>query len=325
MKKLLLFLILVGFFIWTLFPREPGVEISKEFLIEKGDSIWEIASNLEKEDLVKNRFSFILYLFLKGRIRDVKAGYYLLPPSLSVFEITKKLIEGETIKEKITIIEGWSKKDIASYIEEKNVCSEAEFLKTIKLENWKEDYDFFKEDIVTEDIEGYLFPDTYFVEKKVSCEQLVSQMLENFDEKLDFEMKREIFAQKKKIFEIVTMGSLIEKEVKTLEEKKLVSGILWKRLENDIPLQIDATISFITGKKTTKVSKEETEIDSPYNTYKYKNLPKGPICNPGLESIKAAIYPQDSEYWYYLSTPSGETIFSKTLKEHNIAKAKFLK
>ena len=325
MKKLLLLLILIGFFIWTLFPREPGVKISKEFLIEKGDGIWEIASNLEKEDLLKNRFSFIFYLFLKGRIRDVKTGHYLLSPSLSVFEITKKLIGGETIKEKITIIEGWSKKDIASYLEEKNVCSETEFSKATKLENWKEDHDFFKESIVTEDIEGYLFPDTYFVEKGTSCEQVVRQMLENFDEKLDFEMKREIFAQKKKIFEIVTMASLIEKEVKTFEEKKLVSGILWKRLENNIPLQVDATIIFITGKKTTKVSKGETEIDSPYNTYKYKNLPKGPICSPGLESIKAAIYPEDSEYWYYLSTPSGETIFSKTLKDHNIAKAKFLK
>ena len=105
----------------------------------------------------------------------------------------------------------------------------------------------------------------------------------------------------------------------------MVSGILWKRLENGIPLQVDATISYITGKKTTEISKEETEIDSPYNTYKYKGLPLGPICNPGLESILASIYPEDSEYLYYLSTPTGETIFSKTLQEHNLAKAKYLK
>jgi len=105
----------------------------------------------------------------------------------------------------------------------------------------------------------------------------------------------------------------------------LVSGILWKRLENNMPLQVDATISYITGKKTTKISKEETQIDSPYNTYKYLGLPLGPICNPGLESIKAALYPEISQYWYYLSTPEGETIFSKTLEEHNVAKAKYLK
>jgi len=105
----------------------------------------------------------------------------------------------------------------------------------------------------------------------------------------------------------------------------VVSGILWKRLKNNIPLQVDATISYITGKKTTEISIEETKIDSLYNTYKYKGLPLGPVCNPGLESIKAAIYPKNSEYWYYLSTPEGETIFSKTLEEHNIAKAKYLK
>jgi len=118
---------------------------------------------------------------------------------------------------------------------------------------------------------------------------------------------------------------LLEKEVKDFEEKKIVAGILWKRMENKIGLQVDATITYITGKKSVKVSKQETEIDSLYNTYKYRGLPLGPISNPGLESIEAAIYPQNSDYWYYLSTPEGETIFSKTLEEHNIAKAKYLK
>jgi len=104
----------------------------------------------------------------------------------------------------------------------------------------------------------------------------------------------------------------------------LVAGILWKRLENKMPLQVDATITYITGKKTTKISIEETQIDHPYNTYKYLGLPPGPICNPGLESILAALYPKKSDYWYYLSAPDGKTIFSKTLQEHNIAKAKYL-
>jgi len=120
------------------------------------------------------------------------------------------------------------------------------------------------------------------------------------------------------------MASLIEKEVKTKEDKEVVSGILWKRLKNNIPLQVDATITYLTGKKTTKIPLEDLQIDSLYNTYKYKGLPLGPICNPGLDSIKTAIYPKNSEYWYYLSTPEGATIFSKNLEEHNIAKAKYL-
>ena len=150
-------------------------------------------------------------------------------------------------------------------------------------------------------------------------------MLENFDLKLTLELRQEIASQEKTIFEIVTMASLLEKEVRTLDDRKLVAGILWKRLENKVPLQVDATVAYITGKKTTKVSKEDTEIDSAYNTYKYLGLPLGPICNPGIESIVASLYPQDSNYWYYLSTPEGETIFSRTLQEHNIAKAKYLK
>ena len=137
---------------------------------------------------------------------------------------------------------------------------------------------------------------------------------------------------------------MIEKEVITIEDKKIVSGILWKRLKNKMPLQVDATIvyiraereykvlpsearhgSYLAEEKTTKVSIEDLKIDSPYNTYKYKGLPIGSICNPGLDSILAAVYPEDSNYWYYLSTLEKETIFSKTLKEHRVAKAKYLK
>jgi len=118
---------------------------------------------------------------------------------------------------------------------------------------------------------------------------------------------------------------MLEKEVKDFEAKKLVSGILWKRFKNGIPLQVDATITYITGKKTTQISLEDLQIDSPYNAYKYRGLPLGPICNPGLESILAAIYPKESEYWYYLSTPEETTIFSKTLQEHNLAKVKYLR
>ena len=180
-------------------------------------------------------------------------------------------------------------------------------------------------------LEGYLFPDTYYFRKeeggdgKEGIKNFVKLMLTNFDKKLTPALRTEIERQKKSIFEIVTTSSLIEKEVRTFDDKKIVSGILRKRLKTGIPLQIDATIVFITGKKTTEISIEETKIDSPYNTYKYKGLPLGPIANPGIESIIAALYPESSEYWYYLSAPDGKTIFSRTLEEHNIAKFKYLK
>jgi len=194
-----------------------------------------------------------------------------------------------------------------------------------KPKDFSEEFDFLRDKPKNVSLEGYLFPDTYEINTGAQIEEIVKTMLSNFDKKLTSNLRKEIKKQEKTIFEIITMASLLEKEVKSKEEKEIVSGILWKRLKNRIPLQVDATIIYITGKKTTKVSKDDTEIDSPYNTYKYLGLPKGPICNPGLESILATVYPKNSDFWYYLSTSDGETIFSKTLEEHNIAKAKYLK
>ena len=121
------------------------------------------------------------------------------------------------------------------------------------------------------------------------------------------------------------MASLIEKEVISDNDRALVSGILWKRIDNGIPLQVDATVTYIIGKKTTKISIEETKIDSPYNTYAYKGLPIGPIANPGLSAIHAALYPKSSSYLYYLSASDGTTIYSRTFEEHNKAKVKYLR
>ena len=122
------------------------------------------------------------------------------------------------------------------------------------------------------------------------------------------------------------MASLLEKEVKTLSDKKIVSGILWKRLNADMPLQLDSTVNFATGKSDASCSLKDTQINSPYNTYKCYGLPKGPISNPGIDSILAAIYPKSTDYWYYLSASgTGQTIFSKTLDEQNSAKVKYLR
>jgi len=243
------------------------------------------------------------------------------------------------MKKEITLIEGWNLRDIGWYFEGKGMFMAEELFELVGFplidysettdlpepKDFSLDYYFLEDKPENVNLEGYLFPDTHQVGIGESIEEIVRRLLDNFDRKLVPDLREEIQNQNKTIFEIITMASLLEKEVRTLEEKKLVSGILWKRLENNMPLQVDATITYITGKKTTKISKEDTEIDSPYNTYKYLGLPLGPISNPGLESILAALYPEESEYWYYLSLPSGETIFSKTLEEHNLAKAQYLK
>jgi len=344
MKKfLILFLLIAGFLLFSWWIIYWGIYLPKSTTleesiinIEKGQGSKEIAFNLKNEGLIRSEILFRLYVLTTGQAGKLQAGTYLFTTLMNVPQIVEKLVKGEVIKEKITIIEGWNLRDIAQYLEKKGFSQEEFFELTKK--DFSAEYDFLKDYNPPATLppsagpspkyiglEGYLFPDTYEINKGDNIEEIVKKMLNNFGRKLTSKLREEIKNQGKPIFEIINMASLIEKEVQTSEDKKLVSGILWKRLKNNIPLQVDATISYITGKKTTKISFEETKIDSPYNTYKYKGLPLGPICNPGLESIEAALYPKNSDYWYYLSTQDGETIFSKTFKEHNLAKEKYLK
>jgi UPF0755 protein len=284
------------FFYWGIFlPKSHSFE-EKIFFVKKGEGLFEISKNLEKEGLIKNRIFFLVYIIFQRKEKSLISGAYSLSPSMNVKEIAKIITSGKIKTVKITIPEGYTIKDIEEKL-------------NIKIEN--------------KALEGYLFPDTYYLPFGFLAEDLIKVMRENFENKIA-PYKKDIEARGKTIHQILTLASLLEKEVKTKEDKELVAGILWKRLKFGMPLQVDATITYLTGKKTTKIGKEDLEIDSPYNTYKYKGLPPGPICNPGLESILAAIYPKDSDYWYYLSTPEGKTIFSKTLKEHNVAKAQYL-
>ncbi|KPJ71587.1 hypothetical protein AMJ50_01730 [Parcubacteria bacterium DG_74_3] len=331
----LLFLVWYGIYL----PKSFSSREEMAFLVKRGDNLFQIAERLEELGLIKNRFFFTFYVILKGEQRKLQAGEYFFSPGMSISEISQKIISGDVIKEKITIIEGWNLRDVAWYFENLGMFQAEELFELIGFplidysvteelptpKDFSDEFGFLEDKPKNVNLEGYLFPDTYQINRGETLETIVKKMLDNFDKKLTADLREEIKIQEKSIFEIITMASLLEKEVKTPEEKKLVSGILWKRLANNIPLQVDATLNYITGEKTIKVSKEDTEIDSPYNTYKYKGLPLGPICNPGLESILAAIYPEDSFYWFYLSIPGGETIFSKNYEEHNLAKAKYLK
>ncbi len=331
---LLVFYLLLGFY----FPKNKEVNISEIIEIKRGESVTEIAEKLKKEDLIRNKPLFYFYIFLTEDYKKIKAGKYLISPSESISQIVKKFISGETAKKKITIIEGWNLRDIGWYLENNKIAQAEELFELVGFPaiNYSEvidlpqpkdfsgEFEFLKNKPQNVGFEGYLFPDTYEISFEGEMQDVINKALKNFEKKVIQGLKEDILKQEKSLFEIITMASLLEKEVKTFEEKKIVSGILWKRLNSGVPLQVDATITYITEKRTTKIPKSDTEIDSYFNTYKYPGLPLGPICNPGLESIKAALYPESSVFWYYLTTPSGETKFSQTLKEHNEKKYKFL-
>ena len=314
------------FIFWELFiPYSLSATPPQNYMVQKGLGDEEIAADLQKQGIIKNSLFFRLYVFVTGQDKKLQAGNYELSSSMSVYDIVKKFVSGDVIKNYITIIEGWDQKDIAQYFESKSLYAEQDFL-AATTKDFSDVFGFLKDKPKKLSLEGYLFPDTYEVSLAAEPEDMVKNMLANFDKKLTSDIENEITRQNRSIFQVITMASILEKEVQTVEDKKIVAGILWKRIKNGMPLQVDASINYITGKHAAGASIKDTKIDSLYNTYKYAGLPLGPISNPGMDSILAAIYPVDSPYWYYLSADNtGKTIFSKTLEEHNSAKAKYLK
>jgi UPF0755 protein len=291
------------------------------FAVQKGWSDDQIASALKKLGIIRSSYFFRFYAILSLKHSSLQAGEYNLSPKMSVYQIAGKMAQGDIIRDTAVILEGWDITDIGKYLESKGICTQDYFISLTK-KDYSAEFSFLKDKPKSLSLEGYLFPDTYEIGKGETCDGILSSMLENFEKKLTPALVAETENQGKSIFDIVTMASLIEKEVRIIADKKIVSGILWKRIAIGMPLQLDSTVNYVTGKSDASVLIKDTKINSPYNTYKYYGLPKGPISNPGIESITAAIYPTKTKYLYYLS--DGKTIFSETLEQHNAAKAKYL-
>ena len=270
--------------------------------IEKGWGSIQVAEKLKDEQIIKSKWFFVFYVWIRGYNGHLQAGEYLLNPKMSIFEIAKIIANGETNPNwvKVTIPEGWTNKQIEERLRENNIINQEEKL--------------------PEDLQGYLFPDTYYFYKNSSIEEVVKKMQDNFDQKI-----KSLVLEGPKIYNILIMASILEKEVIIEEDRAIVSGIFWKRIENNYPLESCATIAYILGVDKWRYSYEDTRIDSPYNTYINLGLPPTPINNPGLSAIKAALYPKQTDYNFFLTAPDGTTIFSKTLEEHNLNKAKYLK
>jgi len=213
----------------------------------------------------------------------------------------------------IRIPEGWTNDGIAAYLEKTGGWPAAEFLKAAAGK------------------EGYLFPDTYRVYASSTPAEIADKMLANFEVKVTPEMRAEIKRQGKTLEDIIIMASLIEKEAPvdySLDEDRdarIVSGIFWNRMKIGQGLQSDATLSYILKDNKDQHSGGELEVDSPYNTYKYRGLPPGPIANPGLLAIKAAVSPLATSYYYFLTTPDKKIFYAKTYEEHLQNKYKYLK
>ncbi len=266
------------------------------FMINKGSSISLIGNNLEKAGLIKNSLVFRFYVQLTGVQNKIQAGEFDLSKNLTLDQIIEKLKKGPT-EILITIPEGLRREEVAERYKVALKKDESFVNEFLQLTNGKE---------------GYLYPESYLFPKDASVSQIVNRMLKTFDSKV-----------KDVTFEQLIMASLLERETFSDSEKSIVAGILYKRIENDWPLQVDATLQYIKG-NWKPVYSQDKELVSPFNTYKNLGLPPSPICNPSLSSIEAAINPENSEYWYYIHDNDANIHFAKTLEEHNLNINKYL-
>lgn len=296
----------------------------KTFEIEKGEGVNDIVNNLVVQGMLSRPFWFKMYVAVIGKRAKFVDGKFNLRTDMSVKEIVNSLLTQNSGKEiDITFIEGWTVEEMDTYLTKDGLIQFGDLIDYSKEFNAK-DYFFLIDKPPSASLEGYLFPDTYRVYRKATIEDIVKKMLDNFEQKLTSEMRQEIKKQKKTIFETLTLASIVEKEMFGYEDRQIVAGIFLKRLAAGMPLQSDATINYITKKGIARPSLGDLKIESLYNTYKYPGLMPGPIGNPGIEAIRAAIYPKLSPYWYFLTNADGKIIYSKTHEEHVINKKKYL-
>lgn len=281
------------------------------YSIEEKDTLSGIAIKAKRENLIRSPFFFKILAVLFSGSKGLISGDYVLNKKEDLFEIVKRFTNADyrLPAVKITVPEGFSIYEIGELLSKKDDLrnfNKQEFLATAK------------------DKEGYLYPDTYYFLPIVKAKQIIETMEENFAKKLA-PIQNDIKKFGKPFKEILTMASILEEEVRTEEDRKIVAGILWKRIKIGMPLQVDAVFPYTTQRKNKNTTRDDLKINSPYNTYLNKGLPPGPISNPSIDAIVAAINPKETKYLYYISDRKGIIHFAKTLDEHNNNVVRYLK
>lgn len=294
---------------WATAPVDPKIKETKIFVIPPKTGVRQIAQKLKRESLIRDQIVFFLLVKVKGLEKNIQAGDYRLSPSMDPATLLTTLTHG-TLDVWVTIPEGWRSEEIAQKLFQTLGIPQEGFLKVSQ--------------------EGYMFPDTYLIPKEASAGAVAKMMLSNFqrrwEEGIGLKDQREI----------VTLASIVEREVKEEKDRPIVSGILLKRLKNGMSLDVDATVQYAVANLKCQISEgkcdwwpkkltsQDLKINSPYNTYLNPGLPPTPIANPGLSSLQAAAFPKETDYWYYLSDKTGKIHYARTLEEHNQNIEKYL-
>ena len=288
--------------------KNQGVEI---FTVHKGEGLNSIVKNLSNQNIIRNKIVFYLIVKRLGIEKNMQAGDFRLSKNMNAEEIAQNLTHG-TADVWVTIIEGLRKEEIAQILTENFKIPTIPFIEQAR--------------------EGYLFPDTYLIPKDATIEKIISIFTANFEKKYTPELQAKVKSLGMTVREGLILASLVEKEAKFPEDKNKVAGIIYKRFKDDWMIQIDATIQYaLRYQKKEKtwwkkdLTVDDINVDSTYNTYKYKGLPPAPICNPGLESLQAVANADvNTKYWYYISDKKGNMHYAMTLDEHNENIRKYL-
>ena len=288
---------------------------SKAFLpdtyieIPKGHTLSETSILLKERSIIRSETIFLFVVQRAGKEKGIQSGTYFFKEPASVFEVARRVMKAEYGIEqlKITLPEGITNKEMGDIL-----TSKLPALDLLSFES------------LTREKEGYLFPDTYFFYTNATSGPVVMALEENFKKQTE-SIKREALDAGKDWKHIVIIASLLEEEAATQKDRELVAGIIEKRLEKKMPLQIDATLGYVTGRGSLELTVTDLRSESPYNTYTHRGLPPTPISNPGVDALKAALYPVSSPYLYYLSDKEGVIHYAKTFEEHKLNKTKYLR
>ena len=327
MKKLLILsgvtiAVLAAFFwfapaAWFSLPL-PGAE-RVHLVVPSGANAEQVVDLLVEKKLVDSKFKYLLYARLNGAATQPKAGEYDLSVGTSYAQLARLLARGPTRQElTIRIIEGWTISEVEETLKKLGVdVRPSDFL----AERFEQEFEFLRGLPKGATLEGYLFPDTYRVWEDELPDGLLRRQLQEFQLKTaGFEVAAK--QQQRSFHDVVILASMIEKEARHDEDRAIIAGIFMNRLKVGMALQSDATLNYVIQSGRMRLTTEELKNESPYNTYKYRGLPPGPICNPGQASLEAALHPAATDYWYFLTDAEGKTYFGRTLEEHSLNRAK---
>ena len=288
--------------------------------VPEGATGKDVAGLLYEKGLIKSPTAFSYYLRQHELSNGIKAGRFVFQENFDLPKIVGILVSGKSSEFAVTLLEGWTAKQIGEELETEDITTLTDF--TTCLKDCKFDFNFLPAGY----LEGYLYPDTYFVNPdSYSDEDFIGRLIGTLKSKLTDEDWAAINASKKSFADIMIMASIVEREERDDAERPTVAGILWNRFDAGIGLGADATLLYGLGRTGGGLTYDDLQTDSPYNTRKYRGLPPTPICNPSISSIRAALYPKETDYWYYLHDKDGVIHYARTLDEHNVNKARYIR